>query len=118
MPAPYATLAQLIDQARTLHTEPLAHILDTAQRHNWNPAHTVEVLNAARHATDTHPVAIAQAFARELDLADTVASYITTLDTYQQTGDPAEAEALENLEAHMRHLTGLDDQPDNDTDTP
>jgi hypothetical protein len=114
MPAPYHTLAELIEQARTLNTEPLAHILDTAQRHQWEPAHTVEVLDAARRATDTHPVAIAQAFARDLDLTETVASYITTLDAYQQSGDPSEAEALENLEAHMRHLTGLDDDDDRD----
>ncbi len=115
MPAPYHTLAELIEQARLLSLDPLAHILDTAQRHQWEPAHTVEVLDAARRATDTHPVAIAQAFARELDLAETVGSYLSTLTSYQQSGDPAEAEALENLEAHMRHLTGLDpdDQPDN-----
>ena len=113
MPAPYHTLAELLDQSITLRVHPLTHILDTARRYEWEPAHTVETLDAAARAIEPGPVQVAQAFARTLDLAETVASYITTLDAYQQSGDPSEAEALENLEAHMRHLTGLDDQPDN-----
>lgn len=117
MPAPYLTLSELVAEAHQLGTDLLAHIIDTADAHEWTPTHTYETLLAARRH-QLHqlpgPIEVASSYARELDLTETVASYLTTLTSYEQTGDPAEADALEQLEQHLAQLVGLDELDDDD----
>lgn len=138
MPAPYITAAELIQQAHALNIHPYGHALDIADGHGWEPAHTIEALHAIRRTMENMPqpmphqhpaITLADQFAKELDreddrntltLADTIASFLTTLTAYEQSGDPSEAQALEALEADLARMVGLapDDDPDDDTDRP
>jgi hypothetical protein len=120
MPKPYITAADIIEQAHALDIHPLEQVLALADGYGWDDDHTVDALRAVARTYANQPqpqphhaVALANQFADdldadELDLPTTVASYLTTLDAYQQSGDPSEAEALEALEAHMTRLVGLD----------
>lgn len=113
MPAPYITAHELIQQAHALDIHPYDHTLNIADEHGWAPAHTLDAIHAVRqtaenlpqpYPTTPDPITLADTFSRELDLPATVASYLSTLDAYQQSGDPSEAEALEALEAHLTRL--------------
>jgi hypothetical protein len=121
MPEPYLTAAELITHAHQQNVDPIIYTLDIADSWGWEPDHTIEALHVVRRTIENmpqpmpqphHAIQIADQFHRELDdeldLPATVASYLTTLDAYQQSGDPSEAEALEALEHHMARLVGLD----------
>ena len=134
MPRPYITAAEIIQQAHELDIHPYEQLLDIADGYGWEDEHTVEALHAVRRTMENlpqpqprthHAIQLADEFHRELDrheldLRDSVASFLSTLASYEQTGDPDEELALERLEQHLAQLVGLahDDQPDDDTDQP
>ena len=134
MPAPYITAAELIQQAHANHTHPYEHALDIADGHGWEPDHTIEALHAIRRTMENlpqpqphHAIALADEFAKELNreddretltLAETIASFLTTLTAYEQSGDPSEADALATLEADLARMVGLAPDDDDDTDRP
>ena len=132
MPAPYITASELIQQAHANGTHPYEQTLDIADDYGWDDDHTIEALHAVRRTMDNlpqpqphHAVQLADQFSQELDrdtltLADTIASFLTTLTAYEQSGDPSEADALATLEADLARMVGLatDEDPDDDRDHP
>lgn len=123
MPAPYLTAHEIIQQAHTNARHPFEEALHIAETYGWEDRHTIDALHIIRQKMDTTPqpqphpaIALADEYAEELrreeeretlPLATLVASFITTLNAYEQTGDPAEAEALERIEADLAHRVGL-----------
>lgn len=139
MPAPYRTLAEILEDAEAQHTPPLEYILDLAHDYAWDEPQTVAVLEAyARHnrhqATRPAPqpladiLAQANQFAAELDdenddptrlpaLEHAVTNYTSAAWTAAQTDDPAALEALEHWTGAIAEVIGLDPIPTSPTDT-
>lgn len=137
MPAPYQTLAELIESAHAQHTPALDYVLDLAADYSWDETETVAVLAAlARHTRhertrpEPQPLAdiIAQAneFAQSLDdeddparipaLEHAVANYTSHAWAAAQTDDPSAIESLEHWTGVIAEVIGLDPQPIQHTD--
>ena len=135
MPAPYRTLAEILEDAEAQHAEPLTYILDLAAQYDWTAAETVAVLEAlARHTRHerTRPepqpladiLAAANQFADDLEdeddperipaLEHAVANYTSAAWQAAQTDDPAALESLEHWAGVIAEVIGLDPIPNAD----
>lgn len=134
MPAPYKDLAALLEDAEAQHTPAHEFILDTADRYQWPPAHTVAVLEAAgRHtrAARTAPsqwadiIATVDEFRADLDadtpptldsLAHAVEQWTSAAWAAAQHDDPDAPGALEHWAGVIAEHIGIDPAPIPDTD--